>query len=91
MHRPKKHCLCCKKQLLHQFSVCLQCVCCVPDCENVGLFHSLCFKHWILQSQTPQTPNQCDWTCWSCKQIPQHVLSRNYEEFMYIYKRAFKP
>ena len=87
----KQQCLSCQRHITKPFAVCLQCVCCVPDCENVGLFHSLCFGHWMKHSQTLHTPKRCGWACWSCKQLPQDVVSRNFEELLYIYEHAFKP
>jgi hypothetical protein len=86
-----KTCISCGKVACKQFSVCLQCVCCIPDCESVGLWHSLCFGHWLsaYPNSIPQPP--CDWTCWSCSRYSSSVTKRNYEEFMYIYSNVLKP
>ncbi len=77
-------CICCSKSgTTKEYPVCLNCVCCEPDCENIGLFHSYCFYH----SEKKQI-QKCDTNCWRCKQDASN--GSNYQEYVYIYETCIK-
>ncbi len=79
-------CNSCQVKTTRQFPICLNCVCSVPNCENIGLFHSRCFKHW-LEFNPNWLPNRCiDPNCWQCNTQSKFVSLRNYEELQYCYQ-----
>lgn len=67
------------------FPECLVCVCCIPDCEKIGLFHSRCFQHWIITNQ--KLPQLCIFAnCWQCQTQTRNIVLRNYEKLQYCFK-----
>ncbi len=61
-----------------QFKICLNCVCSIPDCESIALFHGLCFFH----GNRKQLKN-CHW-CWTCDHIPLDIKLKNKDEYIYL-------
>jgi hypothetical protein len=82
-------CPCCHAQTTKRFQICVNCVCYVPDCESIGLFHSRCFKHW-RDLQPVFVPELClDVNCWQCKIQPKRI--QNYQELEYCYQLVKMP
>ncbi len=77
-------CISCGTESGH-WTICVTCVCCIPDCESVGLYHGRCFVHsTIYHNDKPLKP--CSWTCKSCFSPSGR---RNLTEFHWIRKRCF--